>query len=387
MSKKERVGEYAETSVAGERVRAYIPRPLPPSPVVDLLPITSLLEKASVAVGRLDGMSSLLPDIELFLYMYIRKEAVMSSQIEGTQSSLSDLLMYENEAVPGVPEHDVIEVSNYVRAMEHGLMRLNQGFPLCLRLIREIHEILLGRGRGSAKQPGEFRRSQNWIGGTRPGNARFVPPPPEKLQSLLGELEAFFHDEQLDLPVLVQAALAHVQFETIHPFLDGNGRLGRLLITFMLCVNGVLNQPLLYLSLFFKTHRKLYYDHLQAVRETGDWESWIAFFLEGVSETANEAMLTAQQIIQLLHEDREKIAGLGRLSTSVLAAHGFLEKQVITDVRKVAEHCKLSIPTAAKAMKQLEQLNIVREVTGGVRFKMYVYDTYLNILNHGIGEN
>ncbi|KTC70171.1 Filamentation induced by cAMP protein Fic [Legionella birminghamensis] len=286
----ERIGEQVKSSVAGETYTAYVPKPLPPSPSIEMDKIYPYLDQASLALGRLDGLSIILPDPSLFLYMYIRKEAVLSSQIEGTQSSLSDLLLYENQEIQGVPDQDVVEVSNYVAAIEHGLERIKNGFPLSLRLIREMHEILLSKGRGSSKQPGEFRRSQNWIGGTRPGNAKFVPPPPERLMETLDALEKFLHDETIKLPTLVKAALAHHQFETIHPFLDGNGRLGRLLITFILCVDGIMEQPMLYLSLYFKTHRQQYYDHLQLVRDTGDWEEWLQFFLKGVVETANELL-------------------------------------------------------------------------------------------------
>lgn len=326
----------------------------------------------------------LLPDPSLFLYIYIRKEAVLSSQIEGTQSSLSDLLAFENNEVPGVPNQDVIEVSNYVAAMEHGLKRINEeGFPLSLRLIKEMHEVLLSRGRGSIKQPGEFRRSQNWVGGTRPGNANFVPPPPEKLMEVLGSLENFLHDESVTLPTLIKAALAHVQFETIHPFLDGNGRLGRLLITFILCIDGIMQQPLLYLSLYFKTHRKQYYDHLQRVRETGDWESWLAFFLTGVIETANQAVNSAQRIIQLFEVDRKKIAALGQSSASSLIVHHHLQKFPITDAKKIIQQCNLTLPTANKSLKHLVNIGIVKEITGRARNKVYSYQNYLAILNEG----
>lgn len=386
MNLKERIGQTVKSSTAGEAYFAYIPKPLPPKPALQLEPIYPLLDQANIAIGRLDGIGNILPDQELFLYMYIRKEAVLSSQIEGTQSSLSDLLMYENEEVPGVPEYDVIEVLNYVAAMEYGLKRLSEGFPLSLRLIKEIHEILLSKGRGSVKQPGEFRRSQNWIGGTRPGNAQFVPPPPEKLMELMGELELFLHDEKPILPTLIKAALVHVQFETIHPFLDGNGRLGRLLITFILCAEGLLNKPLLYLSLYFKTHREQYYDYLQSVRETGDWESWIKFFLEGVIETANQAVKTAKNIIQLFTEDRKKIEDLGRPAASALLVHHYLEKHSVTDIGKIAEHCNITIPTATKSIKHLESLSIVKEITGKERHKIYTYQRYLDILNKGIGD-
>src|SRR5579864_4937331 len=242
----QRLGRYAVSTLAGESVRAFVPPPLPPVPAVRLDALQLLLEQANQALGRLDGLASILPDLSLFIYAYVRKEAVVSSQIEGTQSSFSDLLLFENEEAPGVPIEDVQEVSNYVAALSHGMNRLREGFPLSLRLIREIHEVLLAKGRGSEKQPGEFRRSQNWIGGSRPGNAVFVPPPPELVLDCMGSLELFLHEDRPDLPLLIKAGLVHVQFETIHPFLDGNGRLGRLLITFLLCAQNVIREPILY---------------------------------------------------------------------------------------------------------------------------------------------
>lgn len=386
MDLKKRLGQQLKSSISGEIYFTYLPKPLPPEPALQLAPLYPLLERANIAIGQLDGIVTMLPDPGLFLYMYIRKEAVLSSQIEGTQSSLSDLLMFENKEAPGVPEYDVIEVSNYVAAMEHGLGRLKEGFPLCVRLLKEIHAVLLSRGRGQAKQPGEFRQSQNWIGGTRPGNAKFVPPPPEKVMDLLGELELFLHDDQAALPVLVKAALAHLQFETIHPFLDGNGRLGRLLITFILCAEGLLSKPLLYLSLYFKTHHQQYYDYLQMVRETGDWESWIRFFLEGVVETAHQAAKTAQKIIQLFSEDRQKIETHGQSVASTLLVHHYLEKHSGTNIGKISESCKITVPTATRAIKNLETLKIVHEITGKGRHKIYVYQKYLDILNEGIGD-
>jgi len=274
-----RVGDWKPASLVGSNpYKAYIPKPLPPNPPLQMERLYPLIDRASSALGRLDGISYILPDPSLFLYMYIRKEAVLSSQIEGTQSSLSDLLLFEVEEAPGAPLDDVTEVSCYVAAMNHGLERLKT-FPLSLRLIKELHLKLMDNARGGDKQPGEFRQTQNWIGGNWPDSAIFVPPPPEELMQCLSDFERFLHDENVRLPALVKAALAHVQFETIHPFLDGNGRLGRLLITFILCVEGVMKQPLLYLSLYLKTNRKTYYDLLQNVRETGDWESWIEFFL------------------------------------------------------------------------------------------------------------
>lgn len=268
-----RLGRKVIISTAGETAEAFLPPPLPPVPAIRMDRLYGALEAANRALGRLDGVTSILPDAPLLLYMYVRKEALLSSQIEGTQSSLSDLLLFESEEVPGVPLDDVREVSNYVAAMDQGLARIREGFPLSLRLIREIHAMLLSKGRGSGKQPGEFRRSQNWIGGTRPGNAIFVPPPPERVSDLMADLETFIHAGRPEVPTLIKAGLIHVQFETIHPFLDGNGRLGRLLITFLLCAQGILTEPILYLSLYFKTHRRYYYDLLQQVRESGDWES------------------------------------------------------------------------------------------------------------------
>jgi len=257
--KRKLQGHYETISTVGEKAKAFVPSALPPQPpIVWTTELRSKFDRACVELGRLDSAATFLPDISLFLYMYIRKEAVLSSMIEGTQSSLSDLLLFEIEAKPGVPIDDVQEVSNYVSALQHGLTRLSEGFPLSLRLIKEIHAKLLSKGRGSQQTPGEFRRSQNWIGGSRPGNAMFVPPPPEYLLECMGKLELFLHDQPEATTPLLKAALTHVQFESIHPFLDGNGRLGRLLITLILCDQKILQKPLLYLSLYFKTHRQAY---------------------------------------------------------------------------------------------------------------------------------
>ncbi len=382
MDKSGRIGRFKKSSaIAGEIYEAYIPKPLPPSPPLDMSHLYPLLDKATTAMGRLDGMSMVLPDPYLFLYMYIRKEAVLSSQIEGTQSSFSDLLLYENEEAPGVPIDDVTEVSCYVTAMKHGLERL-KNFPLSLRLIREIHKILMNNARGGNKLPGEFRSSQNWIGGTRPGNARFVPPPPEDLMETLDKFEKFLHDTNVKMPALIKAALTHVQFETIHPFLDGNGRLGRLLITFILCNEGVLNQPLLYLSLYFKTNRQQYYDHLQSVRKTGDWESWVEFFLTGVIETAKQATETAQNILNLFKDDRDKITSYGN-SAAVLAVHNYLQNQPISSTTKIRDKCELSLPTVLRSLRTLEAIGIAREITGKDRHKIFVYDHYIDILSQG----
>jgi Fic family protein len=378
-----RLGHYQTTAVGGETVRAYVPVPLPPIPPIDLTGLQTALELANQTVGRLDGIASVLPDPSLFLYMYIRKEALLSSQIEGTQSSLSDLLLFEADEAPGVPIDDTREVSNYVAAMNHGLCRLREDFPLSLRLIREIHEILLSKGRGQDKDPGEFRRTQNWIGGTRPGNALFVPPPPHLVMDCLGALESFIHSETNDLPLLVKAALVHVQFETIHPFLDGNGRLGRLLITFLMCERGILREPLLYLSLFFKQNRQTYYEHLQAVRQHGEWESWVAFFLRGVTETARQGIQTAQNLLRLFSNDRGRIEQLGRPATTALRLHQFLQRRGLTTIPVASRQLGLSQPTVTSAIARLRALGIVRETTGRQRGKVFVYGAFLDLLSEG----
>jgi Fic family protein len=378
-----RLGRYEATAVAGETVRAYVPVPLPPIPAVDLSGLHVSLELANQTVGRLDGIASVLPDPSLFLYIYIRKEALLSLQIEGTQSSLSDLLLYEAQETPGVPIDDTREVSNYVAAMNHGLRRLREDFPLSLRLIREIHEILLSTGRGQDKDPGEFRRSQNWVGGTRPGNALFVPPPPHLLMDCLGDLETFIHVDTPDLPLLVKAALVHVQFETIHPFLDGNGRLGRLLITFLLCERGILREPLLYLSLFFKQNRQTYYEHLQAVRESGAWEAWVEFFLRGVTETARQGIQTAQSLLRLFANDRGRVEQLGRPAATALRLHQFFQRRGLTTIPDASRHLGLSQPTITSAIGHLQTLGIVRETTGRQRGKVFVYGAFVDLLSEG----
>ena len=381
--KREATGHVEITSTAGEAVSAFVPEPLPPQPPLDLGRLgLALKDRALLACGRLDGVSSLLPDPDLFLYAYVRREALLSSQIEGTQSSLSDLLMFELEEAPGVPFDDVVEVSSYVAALDHGLARLASGFPLSSRLLKEIHAVLLARGRGADRQPGEFRRSQNWIGGTRPGNARFVPPPPGRVDSCMAELERFLHAED-DLPLLVKAALAHVQFETIHPFLDGNGRLGRLLIVLMLVDGGILRQPLLYLSLFFKQHRSRYYELLDGVRRDGDWEAWVLFFLEGVESTAAAAVDAAHRLLALFQTDESKLTGLGRSGTSVRQVFAALRQRPLTGIPQLATRAQLSFPTAAKAVEQLVALGIAREITGGRRNRVFAYDGYLAILGEG----
>ena len=379
-----RLGSYETTRVAGESVRAFVPPPLPPIPPLELdAERHDLLEKANRSLGRLDGVASLFPDPALFLYMYVRKEALLSSQIEGTQSSFSDLLLFESAELPGVPIDDVEEVSCYVSAMNHGLERLRDGFPLSLRLIKEIHKIMLSSGRGSTKAPGEFRTSQNWIGGRRPGKAAFVPPPPQRVIECMGLLEKFLHNDPVKTPLLIKAALAHVQFETIHPFLDGNGRVGRLLITLLLCAEGALAQPMLYLSLYFKEHRDEYYDLLQRVRVKGAWEDWLDFFLLGVIDTADQAVRAAQRILELFREDRVQIEKLGRSALSALRLHHAFQERAVLSIPGAAKRVGVTQPTIASALARLTKLGIVRETTGRKRRKLYVYDAYLKILGEG----
>jgi Fic family protein len=374
-----RLGERIRCTVAAEEPYwAYVPSPLPPVPAVKF--DERLLEQASQAIGRLDGLASVLPDTDFFLYIYIRKEAVLSSQIEGTQSSLSDLLLYESDEAPAVPVDDVQEVSNYVAAMNHGLERLKEGFPLSMRLMRELHEILLSGTRGGSKSPGEFRRSQNWIGGSRPGNARFVPAPPDRVIQCMSDLEKFLHSKDHVIPVLVKTALTHQQFETIHPFLDGNGRLGRLLITLLLCHEKILDKPILYLSLYFKAHRDEYYSLLQSVREKGDWESWLQFFLRGVLDTASQETNDARQILSMMQSDRTKIANIGAGASSALQVFQYLERKPLAVIQEIVKASRLSTPTVTRALQNLQEIGIVREITGKPRRRVFVYSEYLRIL-------
>lgn len=377
-----RLGRYIETPVGGELVRAFLPAPLPPSPPIDLLGLLEKLSAAERALGRLDGITTLLPRQELFLYMYVRKEAVLSSQIEGTQSTLSDLLRFETEAQAGEPIDDIREVSNYVDAMMYGLQRLEE-LPLSLRLIREMHARLLQSGRGGTKNPGEFRSSQNWIGGTRPGNALFVPPPVSELDACLDAFERFMHERESKLPALIKAGLLHVQFETIHPFLDGNGRIGRLLVTLYLCVNGVLRKPLLYLSLYLKTHRADYYRLLQEVRERGAWEAWLEFFLDGVAQTANQAFDAATRIVDLFKRDRERITAESDRAGSALRIHDLLQQNPFATANVLVERTGLSAPTVNATLADLERLGVVEEVTGRRRGRVFAYHAYLDILGEG----
>ena len=381
MEIQRQTGEYRVSSTAGERVSAYIPKPLPPDPPIDLTELYPLLDWANQALGRLDGSTALLPDAHLFLYFYVRKEAVISSQIEGTQSTLSELLLFEHGIGPPALMDDLSETSNYVAAMEHGLKRLKEGFPISLRLLCEIHGVLLSKGRGAQRTPGEFRRSQNWIGGSRPGNALFVPPPPEALMECLDAFEKYLHDDRL--PLLVKFGLAHVQFETIHPFLDGNGRLGRLLLTLLLCESGVLREPLLYLSLYLKSNRDRYYELLQKVRLEGAWEEWLEFFLQGVIYTAEEASEMAAKLRQLFREDGVRIQGLGKASGTAMQVHSYLQARPISNIRNIASGTSKTVAAVAQALANLQKLGIVNESTGQRRNRIFIYKRLLDLIGEG----
>ncbi len=382
--KRKPPGYYVTKTSGGETVKSFVPTPLPPDPPLSWTGHSQQsLEKALLALGRLDTASIMLPNEELYLYFCVRKEAVLSSQIEGTQSSLSDLLLFELDQVPQASLDEVAEVSSYIQALEHGLQRIQQGFPLCNRLFCEIHSILLSRGRGREKNPGEFRRSQNWIGGTRPGNAAYVPPPHTEVAACMGALESFLHAENDGLPMLVRAGLAHVQFETIHPFLDGNGRMGRLLITLMLCNAGILRSPLLYLSLFLKQNRDTYYSLLGQVRRDGDWEKWLSFFLVGVWETAENAYDTFVRLSETFTQDRGRIGDVNQRSDSAARVHQALMVQPIQTFQAIGQETGLSRPTVYAVMRQLEDLGIVHELRGRGSNRLFAYSRYLSILSEG----
>lgn len=377
-------GRYENISAAGEKVKAFVPSPLPPSPPIDWHPgLRDRFDEALISIGRLDSISTLLPDMDLFLYSYIRKEAVLSSMIEGTQSSLSDLLMFEADQQPGVPLDDVQEVSNCVDALNYGLKSMRGGFPISLRLFKSMHQRLLSKGRGADKTPGEFRRTQNWIGGTRPGNAAFVPPPPDLVMECMGALELFLHDQPEPTSILLKAAMAHVQFETIHPFLDGNGRLGRLLITLLLCEAKALREPILYLSLFFKNNRQAYYELLNRVRIDGDWEAWLDFFAEAVITTAKQAADTIQRLEKLAQRDRKKIQGLGRASVSALRLHQEFLRHPISTSRTLERETGLSHVSVNKTLDHLCKSGVTKELTGQKRNRVFSYPAYISILNEG----
>jgi Fic family protein len=374
----ERAGRYI---VQSSGYQAFYPAPLPPNPPIQLSgKLQQLLSEADRALGRLDGSITTLPNPELFVMMYVRKEAVLSSQIEGTQSSLQDLLRAEAKIFTSNMPKDVNEVINYVNAMNYGISRLAT-LPVSVRLICEIHKKLLENVRGSHATPGDLRRSQNWIGpsGCTINEATFVPPPPQIVPEALSEWEKFLHTQD-DMPLLIKIGLAHAQFETIHLFLDGNGRLGRLLITFLLTERGVLQKPVLYISHYFKRHRQEYYEYLQNIRDTGDWESWLAFFLNGITEVSNEAIHTAREILKLRENNRLTITEkMGRAAGSghKLLEHLF-ERPVVT-VKEVRKITKTTYVAANNLVKRLVELNILAEQTGYARNRVFIYQPYISL--------
>ena len=380
-----RAGKYVKQ---GTGFKAFIPAPLPPIPPVALdAELTRLLSEADRSLGRLDGIGSVLPNRDLFVAMYVRQEAVLSSQIEGTQSSLEDVLQFEVDAKGADVPKDVEEVVNYVRAMNFGIKQLEK-LPLSLRLIREIHAELLKGTRGAHRTPGEFRRSQNWIGstGANLANATFVPPPVPEMKEALNKFEQFLHDDSL--PVLIHTGLAHAQFETIHPFLDGNGRVGRLLITFLLCERKILHRPLLYLSHYLKMHRAEYYDRLMAIRSDGNWDAWLKFFLRGVGEVSQEAIETARRIFALRDEHRQAInKSMGSSAGSALRLLDYLYEQPIISVRLVEQHLKSSFVTANKMVEQFIKLDILNETTGRQRNRRYAYAPYLALFESSANQS
>jgi Fic family protein len=378
VSNTSRAGLYIQQN---EGYRAFIPNPLPPVPEIVMdSEMWNLLSQADRALGRLDGATDALPDPDLFVFMYVRKEAVLSSQIEGTQASLIDVLEFESQALEPENPQDVAEVVNYVAAINYGLKRLPD-LPVSLRLIREIHQELMQGVRGAEKNPGEFRRSQNWIGvgGCSLKDATYVPPPPHEMLKCLDNLEKFLHDPQ-PMPVLIRVGLAHAQFETIHPFLDGNGRTGRLLITFLLCEQNILQRPLLYISYFFKKYRAEYYQHLQAVRDSGNWEDWLKFFLRGVYEVAQEAAATARKIVNLKEEHRQLLLSkMGRKSGNAIALLESLYFKPIFTVEHAEAITKLTYPNANVLVKKLIEFGLVKEITGQKRNRAFSYAPYLDV--------
>lgn len=377
-------GTYVPSIAGGVVCQAFVPAPLPPQPALLMdSKLQSRINAAMLALGRLDAISTLLPDARLFLYSYVRKEAVMSSQIEGTQSSLSDLMLYEMEGLPGVPMDDVQEVSCYVSALELGVQRIRDGEPIAYRLLTDMHKALMTSGRGISKGPGEFRKHQVWLGGHRADEAAFVPAPANELAECWAALERFLNDVPDATDPLIKAALAHVQFETIHPFMDGNGRLGRLLIPLILTDGKVLSEPLLYLSVFFKKHRQVYYDKLQQVRLTGDWEGWLLFFVDAVADTATQAVNTAQQLNALRAEHRAQLSSLGRMAPSAQQVLDVLFEYPIINIATLVKQAGITPATAGKVLDRLSQpeLNIVRELTGQKRNRIFAYSAYIDVLN------
>lgn len=387
--KNNRAGFFRNEGRGHDAFQTFIPAPLPPEPNVAMGPkMISLFGRASSAVGRLDGVATRLRNPDAFLWTYIRKEAVLSSQIEGTQSTVTDLLLHEYAQAPGVAADDVKISSNYVRAMTTGLESLRTRLPLGRRLICEMQREIVQGTRGANKAPGEFRRTQNWIGGSRPGNARYVPPPVPEMTKALNNLEKFLHDAST--PPLIKAGLAHAQFETIHPFLDGNGRVGRLLITMILIHEGVLKEPLLYISLHFKRHRQEYYERLQRIRSHGDWEGWMDFFLDGVATVADSATQTIDKLDALMNEHRAQLGAPGgsvyqaAAAQSNLKVYDYICRHLVATASEAASQLDISPPTVRRVLTKMESLGMIREITGRARGRVFLYHTFLEFLEDGI---
>ncbi len=381
--RSDRSGHLAEALYRGASIRAFVPRELPPSPKLALTPEDeSLVARANQAIGRLEGIRSTLPEAKLFTYFYVRKEAVLSAQIEGTQSSLSDLLRFESGAIAGVPLDGVEEVSDYIAAMEVGLLALSRGRPIDAELICSVHWTLTKSGRGAHLTPGRLRNEQNWVGGASPFDAEFVPPPAELIAGLLESLTRYVNESKA--PTLVKAALAHAQFETIHPFFDGNGRLGRLLVTLILQAEQAIMEPLLYLSLYFKQHRAAYYESLQRVRFEGDWEQWLRFFMRGVLEVSIQAVDTATKLIALVEADRVRVrAELKTSASSALRVLDALAKRPVTTAKRVAEESGVTLPTALSTLATFQKKGIVGELTGLKKNRVFAYSGYIDVINRG----
>ena len=382
--KKARIGTTVVVSTLGdETVEAFIPGDLPPMPKPKLDKIYKKLEEANRVLGKLDGISAVLPDTQLFLETYIEKEALLSSQIEGTQSNLEDVMSFGSHDNKNIPKEDTEEVVNYTEAILYGMNKITNNMPISMRLMKEIHKILLAGSRGKDKTPGEFRRSQNWIGGDSPSKANYVPPPADFVLDLMSELETFIHNEDDNISILLKTGMIHVQFESIHPFLDGNGRLGRLLITLILCDKGLLKDPILYLSYFFKKNRNQYYELLQNIRADRGWENWLEFFLDGIIETANLAVDSAVDIMALVEHDKEKIKGIGKGAVSALHIHQFMQQKPVFTIANAKNKVKLSMPAIIKAVDNMMEIGLVREITQNKRKKVFVYTKYLEIISEG----
>jgi Fic family protein len=384
--KRDQLGQYRTLSKYGENVKAYIPAPLPPVPPIDWgVKLRIKFDQAHAALGSLNIVSKLLPDARRFYFMFVRKEAVLSSRIEGMQASLEDLLLYEMGEKPNVPLDDVIQVNNYVEALYHGVSMLDNGLPFSLRLIKETHKVLMEKGPGSACLPGEFRRLQNWVGGRKPSEAIFIPPPPESLMDCLGKLELFINDIPEQTPALLKVALMHLQFETIHPFIDGNGRTGRLLNILLLYEQKLLDNLMVYLSLYLKTHRQTYYRLLDSVRKTGDWEEWLSFFADSVIVAAGNMVDTLQTLHMLAETYTSKIRGLGRASISAHRIHKILMEFPVVTPSLLVKRTGLTPATVNKALMYLKQIGVVQELTTRKRNRLFHCSGYLEIFNVDTG--